>query len=178
MRKVILFLLGVTCSVLLFSQSPVKISDCGLENMYRVDEGIYRSEQPGREQFKALEKYGIKEILNLRYWHSDRKHAKDTDLTLHRVEMNAHNANDFDVVAALRIIKNRKGPILIHCHHGSDRTGLIVAMYSIVFRNKSKTEAVDEMVNGGFGFHKIYDNIVRYVNNADVNNIRKQVDCK
>ncbi|MDR2382626.1 MAG: tyrosine-protein phosphatase, partial [Prevotellaceae bacterium] len=148
------------------------------ENMYRVDEGIYRSEQPDREQFKALEKYGIKETLNLRYWHSDKKHAKDTNLDLHRVRMNAHDANDFDVVAALRIIKNRKGPILIHCHHGSDRTGLIVAMYNIVFRNKSKTEAIDEMLNGGFGFHKIYDNIVRYINNVNVDNIRKQVNCK
>ena len=178
MKKVILFLVSVTYSALLFSQSPVKISDCGLENMYRVDEGIYRSEQPDREQFEALEKYGIKEILNLRYWHSDTKHAKDTGLTLHRVRMNAHHANDFDVVAALRIIKNRKGPILIHCHHGSDRTGLIVAMYKLVFRNKSTTETIDEMVNGGFGFHKIYDNIVRYVSNADLDNIRKQVNCR
>jgi protein tyrosine/serine phosphatase len=160
---------------MLFSQSAVKIRDCGLENMYQVDEGIYRSEQPSRQQFRAIEMFGIEEVLNLRYWHSDYKYAKKTDLILHHVRMNAHDANDFDVVAALRIIKNRKGAILIHCHHGSDRTGLIVAMYKIVFCNASKAEAIDEMVNGGFGFHKLYDNIVQYVNNVNVDNIRKQV---
>jgi protein tyrosine/serine phosphatase len=164
--------------MLLFSQSPVKISDCGLKNMYKVDEGIYRSEQPDRKQFLSLKQYGIKEILNLRYWHSDNRYAKDTDLTLHRIRMHAHDANDFDVVSALRILKNRKGPILIHCHHGSDRTGLIVAMYKIVFRNKTKAEAVDEMVNGGFGFHAIYDNIIRYINNANVEALKKQMNLK
>jgi protein tyrosine/serine phosphatase len=160
-----------------FSQSAVKINDCGLENMYKVDEGIYRSEQPGKEQFQALEKYGIKEILNLRYWHSD-KHAKKTNLILHRVKMNAHNANDFDVVSALRIIKNRKGPILIHCHHGSDRTGLVIAMYKIVFQDKTKENVINEMINGGFGFHEIYDNIPRYINNVNIDNIRKQLNVK
>jgi protein tyrosine/serine phosphatase len=146
--------------------------------MYKVDESVYRSEQPNKEQFRALEKHGIKEILNLRYWHSDNRHAKETNLTLHRVKMNAHNANDFDIVSALRIIKNRKGPILIHCHHGSDRTGLIVAMYRITFQNASKEDAINEMINGGFGFHEIYDNIPRYINNVNIDNIRKQLNLK
>jgi protein tyrosine/serine phosphatase len=146
--------------------------------MYKVDEGVYRSEQPDKKQFEALEKYGIKEILNLRYWHSDNKHIKKTNLISHRVKMNAHNANDFDVVSALRIIKDTKGAILIHCHHGSDRTGLIVAMYRIVFQNVSKEDAISEMINGGFGFHEIYDNIPRYINNVNVDNIRKQLNLK
>jgi protein tyrosine/serine phosphatase len=126
----------------------------------------------------AVEKYGIKEILNLRYWNSDKKYVRGLNLTAHRVRMNAHDANDYDVVTALAIIKNRKGPILIHCHHGSDRTGLIVAMYMIVFRNKTKQEAVEEMINGGFGFHKIYLNIAKYIENADIDRIRKYLDLK
>jgi protein tyrosine/serine phosphatase len=178
MKKVILFLFFITYSVLVFSQSAIKIDDFGLDNLYKIDEGIYRSEQPVREQFEALEKFGIKEILNLRYWHSDEKYARKTGLILHRIRMNAHNANDYDVVAALRIIKNRKGAILIHCHHGSDRTGLIVAMYRIVFQNCSKNDAIAELENGGFGFHKIYDNIPKYINTVDVQNIKKQLTIK
>jgi protein tyrosine/serine phosphatase len=92
--------------------------------------------------------------------------------------MNAHDANDFDVVAALRIIRNRKAPILIHCHHGSDRTGLVIAMYKIVFGNMTKEDAVDEMVNGGFGFHEIYGNILRYINSVNIDNIKKQLNGK
>jgi protein tyrosine/serine phosphatase len=178
MRRTVLFLFGITWSILLLSQSAVRIDGCGLDNMYRIDTGIYRSEQPDRDSFKALERYGIKEILNLRYWHSNRKYAGDTELTLHRVRMNAHHANDFDVVSALRIIQNKKGPILIHCHHGSDRTGLTVAMYRMVFQNVSREDAIDEMLNGGFGFHKIYGNIVRYINSVDIDSIRKQLNVK
>jgi protein tyrosine/serine phosphatase len=178
MKKVVLLLLGIACSASLFSQTAVKVSDLGLDNLYKVDEGIYRSEQPDRRQFEALEKYGINEILNLRAWHSDNKLAKNTGLRLHRVRMDAHNANDYDVVTALRVIKDRRGAILIHCHHGSDRTGLIVAMYRIVFRNASKQEAIDEMKSGGFGFHGIYDNISRYINNVDIDSIKKQIEIK
>jgi protein tyrosine/serine phosphatase len=178
MKKAVLFLVAVICSGLLYSQSPVRISDCGLDNMYRVDEGVYRSEQPDREQFVALEKYGIGEILSLRYWYSDKKYVKGLNLTVHRVRMNAHDINDYDVVTALRIIKNRKSPILIHCHHGSDRTGVIVAMYGIVFGNRSKQDVIDEMINGGFGFHRIYVNILKYIENVDIDKIKKQLDDK
>ncbi|MDR0385907.1 MAG: tyrosine-protein phosphatase [Prevotellaceae bacterium] len=178
MKKTVLLLFGVALPVLLFSQPAVKIDDCGLVNMYMVEEGIYRSEQPDKIRFEALERYGIKEVLNLRYWHSDDRHAGNTGLTLHHVRMNAHHANDVDVVAALRIIKNRKGSILIHCHHGADRTGLVVAMYSIVFRNKTREEAINEMINGGFGFHGVYKNIPRYINSANIDSIRKQLNIK
>ncbi|MDR1130316.1 MAG: tyrosine-protein phosphatase [Prevotellaceae bacterium] len=177
MKRAILFLLSITCSVLLFSQSVEKIDSLGLDNLYRIDEGVYRSEQPGRKQFKALEEYGIKEALNLRAWHSDSRLAKGTGLILHRVRMDAHNANDYDVVAALRIIKNRRGAILIHCHHGSDRTGLIVAMYRIVFQNTSREDAIAEM-RSGFGFHGIYNNILRYINRANIDSIRKQLEIE
>jgi protein tyrosine/serine phosphatase len=160
----------------MFSQTAGKVDGLGLHNLYKVDHGIYRSEQPNSKQFIALEKYGIKEILNLRAWHSDSKHAKGTDLVLRRVRMHAHHANDYDVVAALRIIKERKGAILIHCHHGSDRTGLVVAMYKIIFMNMTKKEAIAEMTGKEFGFHSIYSNILQYINNVDIDIIKKQLD--
>jgi protein tyrosine phosphatase (PTP) superfamily phosphohydrolase (DUF442 family) len=165
-------------SAALLSQSAVKINDCGLSNFYMVDTGVYRSEQPGREQFRALERYGITEVLNLRYFHSDKCYVKGLGLTVHQVRMNAHDANDYDVARALDIIKNRKGRILIHCRHGSDRTGLIVAMYGIVFRNKTRSEAIDEMVRGGFGFHTVYDNIVRYIERVDVDRMKKHLGVR
>lgn len=158
------------------SQSLEKVEGLGLNNMYKVDEGVYRSEQPGDKQFEALEKYGIKESLSLRYWNSDKKHIKNTTIIAHRVRMNAHDINDYDVINALRIIKNRKGPILIHCKHGSDRTGVIVAMYRLVFQDWSKEDALTELKTEDYGFHKIYVNIPRYINNVDVDYIKQQVN--
>jgi protein tyrosine/serine phosphatase len=170
-----LLLLLFIYPALLYSQMSVKIDSVGLENMYRIDEGIYRSEQPDEAQFVALKKYGICEVLNLRYRHSDQKYAKKTNLILHQVRMNAHRIKDKDVINALKIIKNRKGAILIHCMHGSDRTGLIIAMYRIVFQNISKDKAIAEMKSDEYGFHNIYVNIIEYIKKADVEYIRHSV---
>jgi protein tyrosine/serine phosphatase len=177
MKKSILIFIGIIWSMMLSAQTADKIDVCGLKNMYRIDTDVYRSEQPDRIQFIALAEYGISEILNLRYWHSDANECRGINLTTHRVAMNAHDANDYDIVEALTIIRNRKGPILIHCHHGADRTGLIAAMYKIVFRGKSKCDVINEMINGGFGFHGIYINIIRYIERVDVSKIKRQINA-
>lgn len=158
-----------------FSAKKIRIEGAGLTNFYRIDEGVYRSEQPTSMDFKALESWGIVEVLNLRNWHSDDNEATGTKLKLHRVRMNAHDMEKEKLIEALRIIKQRTGPILIHCKHGSDRTGVVCALYRIVFQGVSKKEAIKEMRNGGFGFHEIYRNIVRTLENLDVNEIRQAV---
>lgn len=146
-----------------------------LENLYKIDTGIYRSDQPSYSDFRALEKFGIREVLNLRNRNNDDDEAKGTKITLHRVKMKAHSVNEDQLIKALRIIKNRRGPIVVHCHHGSDRTGAVCAMYRIVFQNVSKQKAIHEMTEGGFGFHGIYKNIIRTIEKADIERIRREV---
>ena len=176
MKKNFLILFGVIIFNLICAQTAVKIDSLGLNNLYKIDEGVYRSEQPQVQHFKALERLGITETLNLRHYHSDERKAKGTNLMLHRLRMDAHKIHDQDVIAALKIIKNRNGSILIHCRHGSDRTGVIVAMYRIVFQNWSKEAAMEEMQSDKFGFHQIYKNIPTYIKNVDVGYIRKEVE--
>jgi hypothetical protein len=48
-------------------------------------------------------------------------------------------------------------------------------MYRIVFNHWPKEDAIDEMVNGGFGFHPMYENIVQYIRSADVDRIKEKV---
>ncbi|MDR2466384.1 MAG: tyrosine-protein phosphatase [Prevotellaceae bacterium] len=175
-RFIVLFIFLALRSATLAAQPAVKIDGCGLNNLYEIDSGVYRSEQPDEQQFRLLERYGIKEVLNLRYWHSDEKIARNSGLKLHRVRMMAHHINDYDVVRALRIIRNRQHPILIHCHHGSDRTGLVAAMYRLVFQKRSKKTVIEEMTDPRFGFHGIYANIVKYIENADAERIRILVE--
>lgn len=146
-----------------------------LENLYKIDTGVYRSDQPSYSDFRALEKFGIREVLNLRNRNSDDDEAKGTKITLHRVKMKAHSVNEDQLIKALRIIKNRRGPIVVHCHHGSDRTGAVCAMYRIVFQNVPKQKAIHEMTEGGFGFHGIYTNIIRTIEKADIERIRREV---
>lgn len=147
-----------------------------LSNLYQVDEGVYRSEQPDEETVSDLQALGIKEILNLREYHQDDGEVGKTNFTLDRVRMDAGKVTQKQVIQALRIIKDRKGPILIHCWHGSDRTGVTVAAYRILFNNWTKQQALDEMINGGYGYHaSFYPNLVELVKNLDVGKMRTEL---
>ena len=144
-----------------------------LENIYLVGKGIYRSEQPKRRDINNLQLLGIKEVLNLRELHSDKDDITDTNFVLHRVKMHTSNITEDQIITSLRTIKNKKGPILIHCWHGSDRTGVTIAAYRIIFNNWSKSQALDEMVNGGYGYHsKIYPELITLVENLDIKKIK------
>lgn len=147
-----------------------------VKNFYRLDDKVYRSAQPDDEDMVALETFGIREVLNLRYFHTDDSEARSTGLKLHRVPMNASEIKDEDVIAALKYIRDAKGPIVIHCWHGSDRTGTIAAMYRIVFQGWSKEAAIEELEKGDYGYHAtVYPNIPEYIRGADVPMIRKRL---
>ncbi len=144
-----------------------------LKNFYRVDDRVYRSEQPAKEDFPLLEGLGIREVLNMRRLHSDEEKAAGTNLKLHRMKVNTGRMSIEQMVEALRMIRDAQGPILIHCWHGSDRTGAVIAMYRIVFQDVPKEDAIREMTDGGFGFHRVYSQIVLTIMNADVEAIRR-----
>ncbi len=146
-----------------------------IENLYQIDTGVYRCGQPDKKGFAELQRMGVREVLNLRNLHSDDDEAENTSLALRRVEMRAADPQCGKVVEALRIIKDREGPIAIHCWHGSDRTGLVAAMYRIVFQGWSKDDAIDELANGEYGYHKVYGDILVFIRDADVEAIRRQV---
>ncbi|OQY58055.1 MAG: protein tyrosine phosphatase [Desulfobacteraceae bacterium 4572_88] len=158
------------------SEWAVPIIGSHLKNIYQVDKDIYRSEQPGHKAFEELSKFGITEVLNLRQYHSDNDETKGVDLKLHRLKLNAGLVSENEIIRALSIIQKRKGPILIHCRHGSDRTGVVIAAYRIIFQQWSKMKASDEMANGGYGYHStIYPNLIKLIKNLDVSKIRNEL---
>ncbi|WLT07110.1 tyrosine-protein phosphatase [Gilliamella apis] len=145
-------------------------------NFYQVSNDIYRSEQPSLKQIKQLDKFGIKTIINLRLWHSDRDKVVNTGITEVWINMRAGNISDKKIIQILKTIKNSPKPILIHCWHGSDRTGVVVAMYRLIFQNWSKRQVIDELMQPEFGHHyNIYPNIKNYIDNVDVEQIRRAV---
>jgi len=146
-----------------------------LKNFYRLDDKVYRSAQPDEEGFAELQQLGITTILNLRDYHSDDDEAEGLDLTLRRVEMDAGSITVEQLVAALREIHQAKGPVLIHCWHGSDRTGTVSAGYRIIMQGWSREAAVDELVNGGYGYHAIYGNIPELLKGLDIEAVRAAV---
>ena len=147
-----------------------------LENFYKIDDILYRCEQPDDDGMEELEAFGIKSILNFRDHHDDEGEAEDTKLKLYRVEMNAGSITYAQVIESLRIIHNAPKPVAIHCWHGSDRTGCVAAAYRVVFQGWSKADAIDELRHGGYGFHaSFYGNIPRLINVLDAEEAKKAV---
>ncbi|MBA3698173.1 MAG: tyrosine-protein phosphatase [Planctomycetes bacterium] len=136
-----------------------------LANFHQVSPEVYRSGQPKARDLKLLvEQLGIKSVLTLRDLHNDDDEAEGLPLALYRVEMEADDVEPDKVARAMQIIKDAPKPILIHCWHGSDRTGLVIAAYRITFQGWDPTVAADELVNGGFGYHhKMFPGIAAWL---------------
>ena len=116
---------------------------------------------------------GIRTVVNLRALHSDRDEIGKLPLGYEHISAKAWHAEDEDVIRFLKIVTNpEKQPIFVHCQHGADRTGTMTAVYRIVIQGWSKDNAIAEMTQGDFGFHTIWQNLVRYVRELDVEKIR------
>ncbi len=146
-------------------------------NFYKLDDRVYRSEQPDNKGFAELKAIGIKSVLSLREFHSDDE-GRDSGLMLYRVQMEAGDITIEQVVEALRILRDAEGPILIHCWHGSDRTGLVSAMYRIVYQGWPKEDAIDELMHGGYGYHAMYKNIPEFIRQVDIEKVQQELSGK
>ena len=147
----------------------------GVPNLFRVTPDIYRSAQPDAADMKALEQMGIRTVISLRNFHGDVEKAKGTKLVLVSIPMNTWDIDDGAVIQALRALHDAQKPVLVHCQHGADRTGLIRAMYRMTEQGWSREKALDELQNGGYGFHPMWQNIIEYLQKVDVERIRAEV---
>ncbi len=150
------------------------IADYPLENLHRVSAEVYRSGQPGREDFAELQRRGLKSVLNLRRHHSDEDDVRGVALTLYELPLNAGSLNESELRAALAIIRHAPKPILIHCWHGSDRTGAVAAAYRIAEQNWTAEDAVRELQQDEYGHHDvIYGNIPKLLRSIDRTQINR-----
>lgn len=149
----------------------------GLSNLYQVNKELYRSAQPEKGGLLSARDLGIKTILSLQLFSFDSviEVSEQSGLRLEHVPMIPTTVSEDDIIKALKIIKNSEKPILVHCLHGSDRTGTVVAMYRIVFENWTKEEAKSEMTSEQFGYHSEFANLLELIDSIDVDAIRTQI---
>ena len=124
------------------------------DNFHPVDAeaGVYRSSQPGQVEFRELARRGFRSVLNLRSHHSDLELIEGTGLREYRLL--THLFGFEDMVEALRIVREAEKPLLIHCWHGSDRTGAVAAGYRIVFDGWTVEDALEEFTSRDYGHHR------------------------
>ncbi len=146
----------------------------GVKNFAKVSEILYRGEQPTAEGFAELKKMGIKTVVNLRAFHSDRDELAGAGLQYVHINCKAWHPEEEDVAQFLKLLKDPKNlPVFVHCQHGADRTGMMVASYRIVEQGWNPDDAARETHN--FGFHAIFTEIQTFLKRFDATAMAKKV---
>lgn len=152
---------------------PIRME--GVPNLHKVSDNLYRSAQPTAGGMRNLKKMGVKKIVSLRSFHTDRDEIGKTGLAYEHIYMKAWHPEEEEIVRFLQIVtRPEKSPVLVHCQHGADRTGTMCAVYRIAIQGWTKEEAVREMTERGFGFHGVWANIASWVNKLDIGKIKRQ----
>lgn len=132
-----------------------------LPRFYKVNDNLYRGAQPlsgGIERLKAL---GIKTIINLR---SENEGTREEEADAKRAKLAYFNVplpglsapSDDDVEKILALINDPKNqPVFVHCNHGKDRTGTIVAVYRISHDGWTSEEAKAEAKRFGMSWVQV-----------------------
>ncbi|RMP66078.1 hypothetical protein ALQ18_03516 [Pseudomonas marginalis pv. marginalis] len=150
-------------------------------NLHQMTPTLYRSALPNSTAVPVLENLKIATVINF-LPESDSDWLKSSDIKQVQLIYRTNHVDDSDVLAALRAIQDAQtnGAVLMHCKHGSDRTGLIAAMYRVVVQGWSKEDALNEMTLGGFGSSNGFKDGVRYMMKADTDKLRTALangDC-
>jgi protein tyrosine/serine phosphatase len=121
----------------------------GILNFGQVDERVYRGAQPDESAMAKLKELGIKTIINLRMPNDVIKEESVRALGYTMVYTNVPmtglgRPTDEQINQILSLIETMPGPIFIHCEHGCDRTGTVVACYRIKHNNWSTEAAFRE----------------------------------
>lgn len=146
-------------------------------NLYQVSPQLYRSEQPLKADTAALQQLNIKTVVNLRARNKDAVELAESNMKLVHVPINTWSISSEQLAQALWQIEQAKpqGNVLLHCYHGSDRTGLVTAMYRIIYQNWPIADAQREMKYGGFGFHPVWVNIDQFFTAEKVTQIQQLI---
>ena len=150
------------------------IANDALPNLHRVAPTIYRSAQPIDGAQDALDELGIKSVISLR-WSADKADLLPQAQRIH-APIESWDVDHFEVMRALKaLIDPANQPVLLHCRHGADRTGTVIAAYRMVVENWSAEAAIEEMREGGYNYHAVWTNMIRYLRRLDVDAARREL---
>lgn len=147
------------------------------DNLHKVAPLLYRSALPKALHGQGLATLGIGTVINLRQT-PDPVALSEKGITLVHLPIDTWAVDKYDILATMRAIQAAKAqgkPALIHCYHGSDRTGVMVAMYRILFQNWTTEQALYEMKYGGYGYHPIWVNLPKLFDDETIGWLRGEL---
>jgi tyrosine-protein phosphatase SIW14 len=121
----------------------------GVSYAAEVAPGLYRGGQPDADGIAWLKSIGVKTIINLRHYHGDTEGQRVTaaGMRYERIPLESSDAPKRAQVARFMDLVNdpKLRPVYVHCLHGVDRTGTMMAVYRMEMEGWSNPEAFAEM---------------------------------
>jgi protein tyrosine/serine phosphatase len=142
--------------------------------LFEMSPTLYRSALPQPQNLAVLKQLQVRTVVTF-IKDDDQQWLGNSDINLISIPLHADRVDDADVLRVLNTLQlaETRGPVLMHCKHGSDRTGLMAAMFRTVIQGWSKQEALSEMLNGGYGQADDMEDARRYVERADIGKLRE-----
>jgi protein tyrosine/serine phosphatase len=121
----------------------------GILNYGKITDRLYRGAQPDAEGIANLKRLGVKLIVNLRMpgeaWKDEASLAEAAGIQYTNFPMSGFaRPREDQVRQILALFESAPGPTFVHCLHGCDRTGTVVACYRIQHDHWSPTLALRE----------------------------------
>lgn len=140
---------SLLASVDLVSAQNARITLPGITNCARINNCLYRGAQPNGEGIKSLARLGVRTIINLRMtndvWFAEEAEARARGIAYVNVPMSGiGRPTDEQVAKVLLIIQACTEPVFVHCQHGADRTGTVIACYRIQHDKWPSKQALQE----------------------------------
>lgn len=126
---------------------------------------IWRSGRPTEASLQDLWNRGVRTIIDLEndpaVIQSEMAIAKKMGFAFYSYPTDSFWApDDAKMNEIINILRTTKVPVLVHCYHGEDRTGLVIGLERVFLEKWPASKAYDEMINRGF--HQILLGLDQY----------------
>lgn len=143
-----------------------RCSELPMQNVAKLDDGLWRGSAPDAAGMRALKALGFKSVIDLRAGADERHAAEAARLQLVDVPIRAGLTCDPPDPEAVRrfldaVTDPANRPAYVHCQYGRDRTGTMCAIYRMEVSGWTREQALEEM--HAFGFRSWYADFLSFL---------------
>lgn len=135
---------------------------------------LWRGERPSRDDASWLMQHGVRTVVNLEVFISDRYAFDRAHAPADTQEIQYYHIPDFEpvhlinwslldahVAEFIAIVKRAPKPVYVHCLDGLDRTGVLIAAYRVLMENVDPEAAIAEVARYGTPWIRVDGRYIR-----------------
>ncbi len=171
-KALIILFLGLVVVPFAFAESEkgelFKKLESTTVNFREVTPNLYRSGLISKESVPYLKELGIKTVVtfdnNLKRVRKEQKFLEEAGIKSIFIPWSGWDDPNDETIKKIHDLMDtpEMQPVLVHCKHGQERTGVVVATWKIIHQNWTFDQAYQEMKACGFRSFQ-YGHLKKYV---------------